>query len=100
MPELLSLRQRHTDDFLVVPGVNGPVRERRMRPDDGAAGVAVAWVEQMRAADLLVFLRREPGDDEVTLFVEQEIAVAVFHNKRVAPALGFARGRLERFPKP
>src|SRR5437762_2449259 len=69
-----------------------------MRPDHGATSISVGRFEQMGAADFFVFLRGESGDDQIALFIEQEVAVAVFHNERVAPTLGFAGGWLERFP--
>ena len=53
----------------------------------------------MGAADFLIFLRRQLRDDEVAFFIEEKGALAVLHNERVAPPLGFARGRFERFPE-
>src|SRR5690349_24648635 len=92
-------RQRDADDLLVVAGVDGFVREGGMRPDDGPAGIAVDRIDQVRAAEFLVFLGRELRDDEVALLAEDEAAVAVFDHEGVAPALGLAAGRHEGFPE-
>ena len=54
---MIPRREGHADDLMIVARVDGLVRERGMRPDDGSAGVAVVRINQMRTADLLVFLR-------------------------------------------
>src|ERR1044071_2593058 len=76
------------------------IGEGGMGPDDQSPGVPIRWVEQMSAADFIVTLGREPGDNEISLLIEQEESVAVLYDESVAPADGFAIGRgFERFPE-
>src|SRR6185503_15931919 len=56
-------RQRHADDFLIVSRVDAFIRESRVRPNDRATGITVDRIEQMRAAQFLVFLRAEFRND-------------------------------------
>src|SRR5436190_20690912 len=67
-------RQRDTNDFLIVAGIDGFVREGGVRPDDGPARIAVDGIEQVRAADFLIFFRAEFRDDKVALFAEDKTA--------------------------
>src|SRR5438132_1038621 len=55
--------------------------------------------EQVRAVDFFVTARREPGDNQISLFVEEEKAIAILNKKSVGPSHGLAGGRgLKRFP--
>src|SRR5262249_3378541 len=83
--------QRDADDLLVVAGEQAAVRECRMRPEDGATETAEARpagrLEQMSPVNFLVSLGRHSRDDQVALFVEQEIAIALRDDEGVLPAI-------------
>src|SRR6185436_9221900 len=71
-----------------------------MTPNDRASKAVAGGVEQVRAAELRVLLRAEPGNDQVASFAEDKVAVAVLHQKRSAGAKRpLAGGRLERLPE-
>lgn len=70
-----------------------------MRPDDGAAGIAIDGIEQVRATQFVIFLRTEFRDDEVALFAEDETAITALDDEGVAPALGLAAGGRKGFPE-
>src|ERR1017187_7686397 len=73
-----------------------------MRPDHRTAGIAIGRFNDVRPADLLVALGSEPGDDQITLFIEQEKTVLILDNEGVGPArfLAVGGGGAEGFPKP
>src|SRR5262249_16567069 len=75
----------------------------RVRPDDRPAGHDVVRFENVGTADFFVSFRREPGDDEVALFIEQDRPVPLLHQESVFPtvfAFLVAAGGLERLPDP
>src|SRR5262249_39377852 len=86
-----SLRQTHADDFLVVSHKHAPVGERGVNPHHLPPAAGVRRVDDVRPTHLLVPPGAEPGDDEVALFVEQEVAVLVLDEEGVAPPLGLVR---------
>src|SRR5439155_6588556 len=71
------LRQRRADDFLVIPGKDAFVRESGMAPDDQSPETVAGRLQQMGAADFFVGFRAEAGDDQVTGFAEDEVALTV-----------------------
>src|SRR5262249_55464114 len=81
---LLTRRQGHAHDLLIIPRVHRAVGEGRVRPDHVAAPGGVRRVEHMGAADLVIAPGTEPGDDQVALLRHQEEAVAVLDDEDVA----------------
>src|SRR5438552_1751940 len=79
-------RQGGADDLLVIARIDALVCEGRVRPDNGAARVAVDGVNEVRPAEFVVFFGGELGYDQVALFAEEKAALGLFHNKGVAPA--------------
>src|SRR5438034_4623909 len=91
----------NANNLLIISGVHMPIGEGRMRPQHIASGRGVGRLQQMGAADLFVGFRGEPGDDEITFFVEEKEAVAIFHDESIGPADRLPRGGgLECFPDP
>src|SRR5438876_10796476 len=84
----VSFRQRHANNLLVIPHIRGAIGKRRVRPEYLAAPGVAGGIEQVGAADLLVALGAQPGDDQITLLVDQEEAVAILDEKDVA-GVGF-----------
>src|SRR5207248_2743654 len=70
------------DDLLVVAGEHRAAGEGGVGPDDLPAAGLLRRLEDAGAVDLLVPLRRQPGDDQVALVVEEEEAVALPHQER------------------
>src|SRR5262249_12630851 len=84
LPKLL-LRQRITNNLLVVPSEDALVREGRVAPDHfAAAHRRRQWLQQFRSADLLVFLRRQPGGDQLPGFGKQKEPIAILDQERCA----------------
>src|SRR5262245_58018680 len=52
-----------------------------MAPDYAAAEAESDWGQQVRATQLVVFLRREPGDDEVAVFAKDEEPIGVLRHE-------------------
>ena len=57
-----------------------------MAPHHGAAEGRVGGLEHVKAAEFFVTLRRELGQDQVALFVEEEEAILVFDQESRAVA--------------
>jgi hypothetical protein len=97
----LFLGQIHADDLVVIARVQPAVGKGGMRPDDRAAGIVIVRLNNVRAADLLVAFGRQPGDDQITLLVEEEEAVLILDNEGIGPArfLAVGGGWRQGFPK-
>ena len=92
-------RQVRADNLLVVARVNTAIGKGGMGPNHRPAAVFIRRLQQVRAAKLLVALRAELRNDQISSLVEQEKTVRVFDNKRVGPADRFIPGRrLKGFP--
>ena len=59
------LGEGRADDFLIVANVDAAVGEGGLGPDYHSVGIGVGRLKQMSAADLLISLRRQVGDDEI-----------------------------------
>src|SRR5262245_22076363 len=77
-----SLGQREADDLLVVSGEHALVRVGRVAPDHVPAKTLIGRVEQLRPVDLLVSLRTQPGDHQVSGLAENEVPVAILDQER------------------
>ena len=75
--------------------VDGPVPAQARAGADAGAAVRL---DEPRAVELHVALRREPREDQVAGVVVDEVAVAVPHEERGAPAR--LRGHLAAHPEP
>src|SRR5439155_7016919 len=75
--------QRHANNLLVVAHEDAAVGEGGVRPDDRPAEGVVGRVDQVSAADLVIALGTQAGDDQVAVVVEEEKAVAVLDDEHV-----------------
>src|SRR5437868_3897856 len=73
--------QRETNDLLIIAGIDTAVGKGWVRPDDGPTRHVVRRLQDVGAARLLIALRRQPGDDEVSLFREQKDTIIVPYQK-------------------
>src|SRR4029079_15713723 len=64
------------------------VGKRRMRPADSATLTKLIerGFQQVRSTDFFVSLWGQPGDDQITAFIEEKVTFAVFHKVNGAPA--------------
>ena len=69
-----------------------------MRPDDFTTLRRSRWFQQMGASEFFVLLGSQSGDNEITLFAEEKVAIFVLDQKGGPPTGGFTTGRLERRP--
>src|SRR5262249_48721287 len=73
--------ERQAEDFLVVTDKHTLPRERRVRPDDVPAARRLGRFQEMSAVNLPVALRRQFGQDQVALVVEDYKAVPLRHQE-------------------
>ena len=78
-------RQRIATDFLVIAQINTAISKGGMAPDELAAAGEIGWLDEVCAADFLVALGAELGDDEVAFFVMDEKPILVLDQKRIRP---------------
>src|ERR1043165_1003434 len=96
---LFFCRQIHADNLLIIARIHTSIRKCRMRPQDITTRGSIGGFQQVCATQLLVTLRREVCDNQVSLFIKQKKVGAVFYNKSVRPADRLPRSRsLKRFP--
>src|SRR5437899_2680130 len=77
----LVLGQGDADELLVVAGEDAALGEGGMGPDHVPAARRLYRVEDMGAIDLLVAVRRQFGEDQVSLVVEQDVAVVLLDDE-------------------
>src|SRR5260221_14429788 len=71
------------------------------RPDSRTPAVFIGWLQQMRAVNLLVSLRTQLRDDQISLFIKQKKSIPILNDKSIRPSPGLAPcGRLECLPNP
>src|SRR6516165_4237540 len=96
--------QRHAHQLLVIAGEHTPVRKGRMTPPHVPAKGRARGFQHLPAADLLVTLRTELGDEEVSRLARQEEAVAILDEEYRArpylPDILLIADRLKRLPQP
>src|SRR5262245_25802050 len=73
--------ERQAEDFLVVTDKHTLPRERRVRPDDVPAARRLSRLQEMSAVDFPVALRRQLGQDQVALVVEDYKAIPLWHHE-------------------
>ena len=77
----LARRQRHADQLLVVPSVDALVGEGWVAPDHVPAKGDAGRFQQLAAADLVVPLGTESGDEEMARLAHQEEAIAMLDDR-------------------
>ena len=65
----------HADQFLVVPHEYTAPGEGRITPHDLSAECLVGRFEDVESVQFLVAVGRQPGQDQVAQFVEEEESV-------------------------
>src|SRR5581483_2497884 len=66
-----------TDDFLIVAGKDAAIGVGGMAPDDGPAETDADGIEELGAADFVVFLGRESGNHQIAVLAKNEEAITV-----------------------
>src|SRR6266571_3928177 len=84
--------------MLPVVDVGAAIGKCRVTPHNIASTGVFAGFEQLRPADFVEPLRREPGQNELTLVIPNEDAVLVLHKKGRCEVTGLAANRCVALP--
>lgn len=78
--------------------VGAAVGKCRMTPKDVASTRVLDGGQQLRAAEFLVSLGIEPGEDQFTLIIPKPVTAVLFHDEHLAEQGFLSLGGGERFP--